>query len=124
MSPRKKVLVIDDSRTVRRQVSSVLNEAGYDVVEAADGKSGVDMISSTDDLALVLCDVNMPQMNGVDLLAEVKSQPRNAELPILMMTVEGKPELMQRAKDAGATGWIVKPFNPAQFVATVNRLAR
>ena len=101
-----------------------LRGAGFEIIEALDGKAGADTIDARTDISLVLCDVNMPRMNGMEMLAQVKAEPRNAKLPILMLTTEGQPALMRRAKEAGATGWIVKPFNPAQLVAAVQRLAR
>jgi two-component system, chemotaxis family, chemotaxis protein CheY len=119
----KKVMVVDDSRTVRQQVGVVLREAGYDVVEAGDGLEGAEKIAATPDLALVICDVNMPRMNGIEMLALVKSDPKHANLNVLMLTTEGQPVLIQRAKAAGARGWIVKPFKPELLLATVKKLA-
>jgi two-component system, chemotaxis family, chemotaxis protein CheY len=119
----KKILVVDDSRTVRQQLGGLLTEAGYEVVQAADGVEGVETISSTPDLSLVICDVNMPKMNGVDMLTLVKQDPRNAKLQVLMLTTEGQPALITRAKEAGARGWIVKPFKQDLLLATVRKLA-
>lgn len=119
----KKVMVIDDSRTVRQQVGNVLGQAGYNVVEAADGLEGAERIASTPDLALVICDVNMPKMNGIDMLALVKQEPKNANLIVLMLTTEGQPTQIARAKAAGARGWILKPFKPDLLLATVRKLA-
>jgi two-component system chemotaxis response regulator CheY len=118
-----KVLVVDDSRTVRQQVGLVLREAGYDVIEAADGLEGAEKIVSTPDLALVICDVNMPRMDGLEMLVLVKKDARNAGLTVLMLTTEAQPALIQRAKAAGARGWIVKPFKPELLLATVKKLA-
>lgn len=121
---RKKVLVVDDSAAVRQQVASVLAGAGFDILEAVDGRAGSTAIESNPDIALVLCDVNMPRMNGLEMLSEVKARPQHAKLPVLMLTTEGQPSLMRRAKELGAMGWIVKPFNPAQLIAAVQRIAR
>jgi two-component system, chemotaxis family, chemotaxis protein CheY len=119
----RKVLVVDDSTSVRQQVSAALTQAGFDVVEAVDGVDGVDMIAKSNDLAAVICDVNMPRMSGLDLLEKVRSEGKNARLPILMLTTEGQPGLIQRAKQAGAKGWIIKPFRAELLVATVKKLA-
>jgi two-component system chemotaxis response regulator CheY len=119
----KKILVVDDSRTVRQQLGGLLTEAGYEVVQAADGVEGVETISAMPDLSLVICDVNMPKMNGVDMLTLVKQDPRNAKLQVLMLTTEGQPALITRAKEAGARGWIVKPFKQELLLATVRKLA-
>jgi two-component system, chemotaxis family, chemotaxis protein CheY len=119
----KKILVVDDSRTVRQQLGGLLTEAGYEVVEASDGIEGVETISAMPDLSLVICDVNMPKMNGVEMLVLVKQDPRNAKLQVLMLTTEGQPALITRAKEAGARGWIVKPFKQELLLATVRKLA-
>ncbi len=118
----KKILVVDDSATVRQQVGMALKQAGFTVVEAVDGADGVEKISGTADIAAVICDVNMPRMNGLDMVAEVKRDPKNAALPIVMLTTEGQPALIRRAKQAGAKGWIVKPFKAAQLVAAMQKL--
>lgn len=119
----KKILVVDDSRTVRQQLEAVLSEAGYEVVQASDGFEGAETISAIRDLALVICDLNMPTMSGIDMLQLVKQEPRNADLFILMLTTEDQPAMMARAKAAGAKGWIVKPFKPDLLLATVRKLA-
>jgi two-component system, chemotaxis family, chemotaxis protein CheY len=119
----KKILVVDDSRTVRQQVGAVLSEAGYEVVPAADGLEGAETIDNSADIALVICDVNMPNLSGIDMLELVKKNPKHATLNILMLTTEGQPEVIARAKAAGARGWIVKPFKPDLLLAAVKKLA-
>jgi two-component system chemotaxis response regulator CheY len=119
----KKVLVVDDSVTVRQQVSKALTEGGFEVLEAADGQEGAEAIDRDAGISVVICDVNMPRMNGLEMVARVKSESRHAALPILMLTTEGQPALIKKAKEAGARGWIVKPFNPVQLVSAVRRLA-
>ena len=118
----KKVLIVDDSATVREQVRDVLTVASFEVVEAVDGIEGAETIASRDDLAAVICDVNMPRMNGLDMLEAVRKNPKSAALPIVMLTTEGQHELVRRAKAAGAKGWIVKPFKPELLVAAVRKL--
>jgi two-component system chemotaxis response regulator CheY len=120
---KKKILVVDDSSTVRQQVAQVLTQVGFEVLEAADGQLGAELIENEAALAVVICDVNMPRMNGIEMVTTVKSRPKNAELPILMLTTDGQPALIKRAKEAGARGWMVKPFNPTQLVAAVRKLA-
>ena len=119
----KKVLVVDDSATIRQQVSQTLSSAGFQVVEAVDGVDGLDKILEHADLAAVLCDVNMPRMNGIEMLEKVRSQADRARLPILMLTTEGQPSFIQRAKQAGARGWIIKPFRTDLLIATIRKLA-
>jgi two-component system chemotaxis response regulator CheY len=120
---KKKVLVVDDSATVRQQVAAALTNVGFEVVEAEDGQIGADMINGDGSINIVICDVNMPRLNGIDMVLSVKSNQKHANLPILMLTTDGQPALIKKAKEAGARGWIVKPFNPAQLVAAVQKLA-
>lgn len=117
-----KVLVVDDSRAIRQQVGAALAQAGYQVVEAEDGVQGLNAIGLQRDIAMVICDVNMPNMNGLEMLAAVKAEPCNAALPIFILTTEGKADLIQQAKRCGAKGWIVKPFKPDQLVAAVRKV--
>lgn len=119
----KKIVVVDDSRSVRQQVKTSLADAGYEVIEAEDGAEGVAKIRGNTDVAMVICDVNMPRMNGLELVAAIKKEGAYSTLPIVMLTTEGQPELIERAKKAGAKGWIVKPFKPELLVATVKKLA-
>lgn len=118
-----KILVVDDSTSVRQQVSAVLSGAGFEVAEAVDGCDGLEIITKNPDFAAVICDVNMPRMNGVEMVEKVRENGANARLPILMLTTEGQPALIQRAKKAGAKGWIVKPFKPDLLIATIRKLA-
>jgi two-component system chemotaxis response regulator CheY len=118
----KKVLVVDDSDTVRRQVKAVLVPGGFEVVEACDGVEGAEAINGMHDLTAVICDVNMPRMDGLDMLESIRSNPRHAGLPVVMLTTEGQSELVQRAKRAGAKGWIVKPFKPELLLAAIRKL--
>lgn len=118
----KKILVIDDSATIRKQVGAALQPGGFEIVEAADGVQGLAAIESTADLSLVICDVNMPHKNGLDMLREAKADGKNAELPIIMLTTEGQPALLKQAKAAGARGWLVKPFKPDALLLTAKKL--
>jgi two-component system, chemotaxis family, chemotaxis protein CheY len=119
----KKILVVDDSRTVRQLVSETLAPAGYEVLHAADGFEGAGAIARGGDIELVICDVNMPKLGGIEMVAIIKQRPQNAKLNVLMLTTEGSPASIARAKAAGANGWIVKPFKPDVLLATVKRLA-
>jgi two-component system, chemotaxis family, chemotaxis protein CheY len=116
------VLVIDDSRAIRQQVGDALTQAGYSILEAEDGVQGLSTLSAQHDIAMVICDINMPHMNGLEMLAKLKADPQNAALPVLMLTTEGKADLIQQAKRSGAKGWIVKPFKADQLVAAVRKI--
>lgn len=117
---KKKILVVDDSATIRTQIRLALTKEGYDVIDAADGIEGLDRLAEPD-VALVICDVNMPRMNGIDMLRELDH--RGSVVPVVMLTTEGHPSLVKKARSAGAKGWIVKPFDPALLVRAVRKLA-
>jgi two-component system chemotaxis response regulator CheY len=118
----KKIVVIDDSRTARQQVKATLVEFGYEVIEAVDGRDGLMKITANADAALIICDINMPVMNGLELLARLRLEQPTYHVPVVVLTTEAQPALLQRAKEAGAKGWIVKPFKPHTFLATVRKL--
>jgi two-component system chemotaxis response regulator CheY len=118
----KTVLVVDDSGTVRQQVSMALKLAGFETAQASDGREGLAMVTSNRNIDMVISDVNMPNMNGIEMVEKIKSKPENKALPILMLTTEGQASLIRRAKAAGAVGWIVKPFNASQLVQTARHL--
>src|SRR5688572_16442566 len=118
----RRVLIVDDSATVRQQVRMALAAAGFEVIEAVDGEDGVQKIRSDSAIVAVICDVNMPKKSGLELIEEIKSGGANSGVPILMLTTEGQPALVQRAKAAGAKGWIVKPFKANLLVAAMQKL--
>jgi len=118
----KRILIVDDSATVRQQLRQALLQAGFEVLEAVDGQDGVSKIVGDPGIAAVICDVNMPRKNGLELIEEVKAKPEHARLPIMMLTTEGQPALMKRAKEAGASCWIVKPFKANLLVSAVQKL--
>jgi two-component system chemotaxis response regulator CheY len=119
----KKIMVVDDSRTVRQQVANLLTEAGYEIIEASDGVEGAEKIDSSHDLAMVICDVNMPRMNGIEMLTLLKKSGRHDDLVVLMLTTEGQAGPIAKAKQAGARGWIVKPFTTETLLTAVRKLA-
>jgi two-component system chemotaxis response regulator CheY len=118
----KKILVIDDSATVRQQISAALFGGGFSIVEAGDGADGLVQLERNSDLAMVLCDVNMPRMNGIEMLEALHARSGAPRVPVLMLTTEAAPALVDRAKKAGAKGWIVKPFKPELLLGAVRKL--
>jgi two-component system chemotaxis response regulator CheY len=114
------ILVIDDSAMVRQQVGRALTGAGYSVVEAVDGVDALQKLAAAPATRLIVCDVNMPRMNGVEFLERLCAE--GPTVPVVMLTTEGQPELIQRAKALGAKGWIVKPFKPDLLIAAVKKL--
>lgn len=115
------ILAVDDSASMRQMVSFTLKGAGFDVVEAVDG---VDALSKAkgQKFDLVISDVNMPNMDGLTLIKELRSTPGFQYTPMLMLTTESSSDKKMEGKAAGATGWIVKPFNPDQLLATINKV--
>jgi two-component system chemotaxis response regulator CheY len=118
----KKIIVIDDSQTIREQVATTLRKAGFEILEAVDGVDGGEVIDRTPDAALAICDVNMPKKNGLELLEGLRDSGRTRALPVLMLTTEGQPQLIERARKAGAKGWLVKPFKADLLLAAVKKL--
>jgi two-component system chemotaxis response regulator CheY len=115
------ILAVDDSASMRQMVSFTLKGAGYDVTEAKDGAEALTMAKSGK-FNLVLTDVNMPGMDGITLTKELRSLPAYKFVPILTLTTESSDDKKKAGKAAGATGWIVKPFNPDQLLPTVKKV--
>ncbi len=120
-SVKKKVMTVDDSRTMRDMVSFTLRGAGYEVVEAADGQQAMSAIATTK-VDLVITDLNMPNMDGLTLIRRLRAIPAHRTLPILMLTTEADEKKKAEGRSAGATGWIVKPFNPDKLVSVVQKV--
>jgi two-component system, chemotaxis family, chemotaxis protein CheY len=117
----KKILVVDDSETIRQQVSRALEQAGFEAIEAGDGIEGLEKLGSHE-VSLVLLDVNMPLLNGLDMLDRMKNSPATAKVPVLMLTTEVHQAMIQRARQAGAKGWIIKPVKMQDLVVAVVKL--
>ncbi len=115
------ILAVDDSASMRQMVTFTLQGAGYEVVEAQDGEQALGIAQSTK-VNLVLTDVNMPKMDGIALIGALRALPNYKFTPILMLTTESALEKKQEGKAAGATGWLVKPFNPDQLLATIKKV--
>lgn len=119
-----KIIIVDDSATMRQQVRQALTPGGFEIVEAVDGQDGLDKVSADDDIEVMILDVNMPRMNGIELVEALKGNGRvDSGLKVVMLTTEGHADLIQRAKAAGAKGWIVKPFKPDLLLAAVKKMA-
>ena len=115
------ILVVDDSTTMRQMVSFTLTSAGHEVVEAADGNEGV-AAARQGKFDLVITDVNMPGMNGIELVRALRALPEYKFTPMLVLTTESEQSIKQKGRDAGATGWIVKPFSPDVLLNTLTKV--
>ena len=116
-----RILAVDDSVTIRAMVKDTLTEAGYQVETANDGREALSKSQRTQ-FDVVISDVNMPLMGGLELVAAMRAMPKYKFTPILMLTTEASVEKKQQGKAAGATGWLVKPFNPDTLLKTLKRV--
>jgi two-component system chemotaxis response regulator CheY len=119
----KTVLIVDDSASMRQLVSFALRDAGYDVIDAINGKDAMNKLNGTK-IEMVITDLNMPEMDGIEFIKQVRNNPGYKFTPIVMLTTESQESRKQEGKQAGASGWIVKPFTPEQLIDIVKKFAR
>ncbi|TVO69068.1 MAG: response regulator [Denitromonas halophila] len=117
----KHILAIDDSASIRQMVNFTLKSAGYHVVDAVDGRDGLERAKSQQ-FDLVLTDQNMPRMDGLALIRALREMPAYQRTPILMLTTESSDEMKSQGRAAGATGWMVKPFDPLKLIEVVRKV--
>lgn len=118
----KRILTIDDSKTMRDMLMLTLAEAGFDVLQAVDGQDGLDVLVN-EQVDVVITDINMPRMDGYEVIRQLRRNPNHKTTPILVLTTESEAEKKNLAREAGATGWMVKPFDPDRLIATVRKVA-
>ena len=113
----KKILIIDDSEQSREEVVSVLNDGNYKTLEACDAADALKVLKTdSPEIGLIICDVIMPEMDGISLLEKIKSDNRYSHLPVVMISVDGIPEMVKKAQDAGAIGWLIKPVSEEKII--------
>ena len=117
----KKILFVDDSASMRQVVGMAISGAGYDVTTAEDGVDGVSKINQ-DKFDVIISDLNMPNMNGLDMVKAAKQNPQNKFSPVIMLTTEAGDEMKQQGKAAGVKVWVVKPFKPDQLLGVIKKL--
>ncbi len=117
------ILAVDDSASMRQMVSFTLRSAGYEVVEAVDGEDAIEKARSRD-FNLVLTDQNMPRLDGIGLTRKLRDNPKFKLTPILILTTESSDQMKQAGRAAGATGWLVKPFDPAKLIEVIGKVIR
>jgi two-component system chemotaxis response regulator CheY len=115
------ILTVDDSSTMRQMITFTLKGAGFDILEAGDGVEALE-VAKGKKLSLVITDVNMPRMDGITLVQRLRALPEFKFTPILVLTTESDASMKQKGKEAGATGWIVKPFSPEKLLDVVNKV--
>ena len=118
----KTILTVDDSRTMRDMLHLALTEAGFRVVQAVDGVDGLEALDAAQ-ADIIITDINMPRLDGFGFIEGVRKTDKHRAPPILVLTTESDAAKKQRARDAGATGWIVKPFNPEKLIDAIRRVA-
>jgi two-component system chemotaxis response regulator CheY len=116
-----RILAVDDSPSMRQMVSATLTSAGYEVEQAEDGVQAL-QLAGRRRFDLVITDVNMPNMDGITLVRELRGKPNYKFVPLLILTTEATAERKMQGKNAGATGWLVKPFNPDRLLATIQKV--
>ena len=120
----KTILTVDDSRTMRDMLAMALNDAGFTVVQAVDGEDGLAVLDAhSADVDVIITDINMPKLDGFGFIEGVRKNARHRATPILVLTTESDSSKKDRARQAGATGWIVKPFNPVKLIDAIRRVA-
>ncbi len=117
------VLTVDDSRTMRDMLMMALSQAGFNVVQAVDGLDGIETLEASAIPDVIVTDINMPRLDGFGFIERLRKDPRWRATPILVLTTESDPGKKARAREAGATGWIVKPFNADKLVDAIRRVA-
>jgi two-component system, chemotaxis family, chemotaxis protein CheY len=118
----KKILVVDDSAAIRQSISFILSQEGYETVEANDGLEALNMLGSIEALDLIITDVNMPNLDGIGFIKKARETEKFKFTPILVLTTESQGSKMNEGKEAGATGWIVKPFNSEKLLGIVKKV--
>jgi len=118
----KTILIVDDSSSLRTVVKLALQRSGFDVHEAGDGQEGLEQLDRLQKVHLIVSDVNMPRMDGISFVRQVKQHPRHRFAPVVMLTTEGQEAKKEQGRAAGAKAWIVKPFNPPQLLDAVAKL--
>ena len=122
----KKIMIIDDSASIRQVVNLTLRDAGYEVIEAVDGQNALNKLGAETKINLIICDVNMPVMDGITFVKNVKSNPEYSQFkftPIIMLTTESEENKKLEGQAAGAKAWIVKPFLPEKLLMAVEKLS-
>lgn len=118
----KRILTIDNSKTIRDMLMLTLADAGFEVFQAVDGQDGLDVLSKQP-VDVVITDINMPRMDGYEVIRQMRSNAAHKTIPILVLTTESEADKKNLAREAGATGWMVKPFDPDRLIATINKVA-
>ena len=108
----KKVMIVDDSKTARREIVRLVHNLGLVAFEAENGRAGMELVRNRTDIGLIFCDINMPEMNGLEFLEALRKEPNHSETPVIMLSSEAAEDVLNKAKEFGIKGWILKPAQP------------
>jgi two-component system chemotaxis response regulator CheY len=117
----KTIMTVDDSASVRMMVAFTLKESGYNVIEAVNGIDALEKLESSD-ISLIIADINMPEMDGISMVKKIRGHKEHRFIPVIMLTTESHESIRERGREAGATGWIVKPFKPEQLLGVTRKV--
>jgi len=118
----KTVLLIDDSEVFRKIVRVYLKNANFEILESGDGQQGLDLLESGQKVNLIVCDVNMPNMDGLTFIKKIKEHPKLKFTPIIMLTTESEEDKKRQGMEAGVKAWLVKPFSPEELLKAINKI--
>ena len=118
----KRILIVDDSKTMRDMVNNTLGEQGFEMSEAEDGKHALEVLEKNGVVDLIITDINMPRMDGIELIKQLRAMSEYKFTPIIVLTTEGGDKTKDKGRTAGATGWVIKPFNPVKMIQIVKKL--
>jgi two-component system, chemotaxis family, chemotaxis protein CheY len=119
---KKNILIIDDSESIREVIATGLEDAGYTVIKGVNGRDGLTCLENNPDVELIITDLNMPVMDGISFLKEVRKSSRHKYVPIIILTTESQEAKKLEARNAGATGWIIKPFSKEKLITVIKKL--
>lgn len=118
----KKILIVDDSSMIRLVVTKAARKAGYEVIEASNGKEGLEELTKNDQISLILSDINMPIMDGIEMVTQIKKDDNTKFIPVVMLTTEDSDALKKKGRELGVKAWMVKPFNEKTFIKAMMKL--
>lgn len=119
----KTVLTVDDSKTMLQMLQFALKQGGYQVIQGENGQEGLDLLEANDGIDVIITDINMPVMDGITFIKELRKKAKNKATPVLILTTESSQAKKQEGRAAGATGWIVKPFDPGKLLEVIRKVS-
>ena len=119
----KRVLTVDDSKTMLQMLQFALKQGGYEVIQGENGQEGLDLLEANSNIDVIITDINMPVMDGITFIKELRKKPQNKAIPVLILTTESSQSKKEEGRSAGATGWIVKPFDPGKLLDVIRKVS-